>query len=153
MVGHSAQYTAKLQAVGLVVETKLLLQLWQSGMTVPMLYKEALTSGQFPVTARRLRNIVVECFAPRYLSHDAAPTLHLEVLLLSLTSEELHQFLLLFTCRANVILADFIRQVYWPRYRHATDLNSRQKKLLSMHGSLAATEREQGFESPTSPFR
>ena len=117
MVGHLAQYTVKLQAgLGLVAETKLLLQLWQSGMTVPLLYKEALASGQFPVTARRLRNIVVECFAPRYLSHDAAPTRHLKVLLPSLTSEELHQFLLLFTCRANFILTDFIRQVYWPRY-------------------------------------
>jgi hypothetical protein len=112
------QYTAKLQAgLGLVAETKLLLQIWEPGMTVPMLYKEALSSGQFPnVTARRLRNIVVECFAPRYLGKNAAPARHLKVLLPSLTSEELHQFLLLFTCRANVILADFIRQVYWPRY-------------------------------------
>jgi len=118
MVAHPAQYTAKLQAgLGLMTETKLLLQIWEPGMTVPTLYKEALASGQFPnVTARRLRNIVVECFAPRYLVREAAPACHLKILLPSLTSEELHQFLLLFTCRANLILADFICQVYWPRY-------------------------------------
>jgi len=117
-VAHLVRYTTKLQAgLGLVTETKLLLQIWEPGMTVPMLYKEALASGQFPsVTARRLRNIVVEGFAPRYLSYDAAPARHLKILLPSLTSEELHQFLLLFTCRANVILADFIRQIYWTRY-------------------------------------
>lgn len=65
-----AQYTAKLQAgLGLVAETKLLLRIWDPGMTASTLYKEALASGQFPnVTARRLRNIVVECFAPRYAS-------------------------------------------------------------------------------------
>lgn len=118
MGGHSEWYTAKLQAgLGLVAETKLLLQIWEPEMTVPLLYKEALASGQFPnVTARRLRNIVVECFAPRYLSHHAAPARHLKALLSSFTSDELHQFLLLFTCRANVILADFIRQIYWTRY-------------------------------------
>lgn len=117
-MGHQALYTAKLQAgLGLMAETKLLLQIWEPGMTVPLLYREALASGQFPnVTARRLRNIVAECFAPRYLSNDAAPVYHLKVLLPTLSSEELQQFLLLFTCRANVILADFIRQVYWPRY-------------------------------------
>ena len=118
MVAQAVQYTAKLQAgLGLILETKLLLQIWEPELSVSTLYKEALASGQFSnVTARRLRNIVVECFAPRYLSNDAAPARHLKILLPSLTSEELYQFLLLFTCRANVILADFIRQVYWPRY-------------------------------------
>lgn len=117
-MAQTAQYTAKLQAgLGLVAETKLLLQIWEPGMAVPTLYKEALASGQFPnVTARRLRNIVVECFAPRYLSHDAAPARHLNIMLPVLTSGELQQFLLLYTCRANSILADFIREVYWPCY-------------------------------------
>jgi hypothetical protein len=114
----SAPYTAKLQAgLGLVSETKLLLQLWEPGMTVPMLHREALESGQFPsMTARRLRNVVVECFAPRYLIDNAAPARYLKQLLTVLSNEELLQFFLLFTCRATPILADFIRQVYWPRY-------------------------------------
>jgi hypothetical protein len=117
-VANPSRYTAKLQAgLGLVAETKVLLQIWQPGMTVPSLYKEALDSGQFPnVTARRLRNIVVECFAPRYLSNNASPARHLKILLPSLTTEELQQFLMLFTCHANLILADFISQVYWSHY-------------------------------------
>lgn len=114
----SAPYTTKLQAgLGLVPETKLLLQLWEPSMSVPVLYQQALESGQFPgMTARRLRNVVVECFAPRYLGDGAAPARHLQQLLPTLGNKELLQFLLLFTCRSTPSLADFIRQVYWPRY-------------------------------------
>ena len=62
-------YTTQLQAgLGLVNETKTFLELWSPGMSANQLYQVALESGRFPtVTARRLRNIVVECFAPRYL--------------------------------------------------------------------------------------
>jgi hypothetical protein len=43
------------------------------------LHQVALESGRFPtVTARRLRNIVVECFAPRYLVSAGAPAAHLK---------------------------------------------------------------------------
>jgi len=117
-VSDTAPYTAKLQAgLGKVPETKLLLQLWEPGMPVSVLFKEALESGQFPgMTARRLRNLVVECFAHRYLADEAAPARHLKELLPVLTNEELLQFLLLFTCRSTSILADFIREVYWPNY-------------------------------------
>lgn len=111
-------YTAKLQAgLGLIPETKTLLQLWEPEMSVQSLYRVALDSGLFPnVTARRLLNIVRECFAHRYLKDGGAPARHLKLLLPSLGSEELQQLCLLFTCRANPILADFIREIYWTRY-------------------------------------
>jgi Putative inner membrane protein (DUF1819) len=86
-------------------------------MDVPSLYQAALNSGRFPnVSARRLKNIVVECFASRYLVDDGAPAKHLKKLEHALTSPELTQLLFLYTCRANRILADFVRQVYWDRY-------------------------------------
>lgn len=115
---QTAPYTAKLQAgLGLVAETKALLQLWRPGMTVPMLNRAALESGEFAgVTARRLRNIVVECFAPRYLVEEAAPARHLNILLPLLKQTELKQLLLLFTCRSTAILYDFVQKVYWLRY-------------------------------------
>ena len=60
-------YTTQLQAgLGLVRETKALLEIWKPGLSSVDLYEHALSSGQFPnVTARRLRNIIAECFAPR----------------------------------------------------------------------------------------
>ncbi len=69
IVTDNKPYTTQLQAgLGLVNETKTFLELWSPGMSANQLYQVALESGRFPtVTARRLRNIVVECFAPRYL--------------------------------------------------------------------------------------
>lgn len=114
----SKPYTTQLQAgLGLVNETKMLLELWAPGMTANQLHQAALESGRFPnVTARRLRNIVIECFAPRYLVAGGTPAAHLKRLAPSISTANLTQLLLVFTSRANPILGDFVRQVYWARY-------------------------------------
>ena len=116
-------YTTQLQAgLGLVNETKTLLDLWSQGMSAAQLYQVALSSGRFPtVTARRLRNIVVECFAPRYLVNDGAPAAHLKRLSASLSTPHLTQLMLIFTSRANPIFGDFVRDVYWVRYTGGYD--------------------------------
>jgi hypothetical protein len=62
------------------------------------------------VTARRLRNIVVECFAPRYLVAGGAPAAHLKRLSAPISTADLTQLMLVFTSRANPILGDFVRQ-------------------------------------------
>ena len=79
-MAENKPYTTQLQAgLGLVNETKTLLDLWSPGMSAVQLHQVALESGRFPtVTARRLRNIVVECFAPRYLVSGGAPAAHLK---------------------------------------------------------------------------
>lgn len=118
IVIDSNPYTTQLQAgLGLVSETKALLELWSPGMSANQLHQLALESGRFPnVTARRLRNIVVECFAPRYLVAGGRPSMHLKRLAPTISTTDLTQLLLIFTCRANLILGDFVRQVYWGRY-------------------------------------
>ena len=110
-------YTTQLQAgLGLVNETKTLLDLWSPGMSAAQLHQVALESGRFPtVTARRLRNVVTECFAPRYLREPKVAQL-LQLLLDRLTVAEHNQLLFIYTARANLVLADFVREVYWPRY-------------------------------------
>jgi hypothetical protein len=111
-------YTTQLQAgLGLVNETKALLDLWSPGMSANQLHQVALESGRFPtVTARRLRNIVVECFAPRYLIAEGEPATYLKRLSSTIATADLTQLMFLFTSRANPILGDFVRQVYWGRY-------------------------------------
>jgi len=111
-------YTSQLGAgLGLVNETKTLFELYSHGMSANQLYQVALESGRFPtVTARRLRNIVVECFAPRYLVSGGAPAAHLKQLTATISTANLMQLMLVYTSRANQILGDFIRQVYWARY-------------------------------------
>jgi hypothetical protein len=111
-------YTSQLGAgLGLVDETKTLLELWSPSMSANQLHQVALDSGRFPtVTARRLRNIVVECFAPRYLVAGGAPAAQLKRLSVSISTADLTQLMLVYTCRANPILGDFVRYVYWARY-------------------------------------
>lgn len=118
MAAQRGLYTTQLQAgLGLVSETKDLLELWRPGLSPAQLHQLALQSGRFPqVTARRLRNIVSECFAPRYLVSDGAPAKHLKRLSAVSSGAELVQLMLIFTARANPILGDFIRSVYWARY-------------------------------------
>lgn len=137
-------YTTQLQAgLGLIDETKTLLELWAPGMDVARLLQAALHSGSFPnVAARRLRNIIAECFAPRYLVHHGAPVCHLKRLLPHLSALELQQLLLIYTSRANPILADFIRQVYWARYAggHVELSNEEARRFVESaidHGRMA----------------
>lgn len=118
IVDNHHPYTTQLQAgLGLVDESRTLLDLWSIGMSSTQLHQVALESGRFPtVTARRLRNIVVECFAPRYLVAEGAAAAHLKRLAGTVATADLVQLMLIHTCRANPILGDFVRQVYWARY-------------------------------------
>lgn len=114
-VPHQA-YTTQLGAgLGLVEETKTLLSLYEEGMSSTQLYDAALTSGLFPmVSARRLRNIISECFTPRYIK--SGTVLYLKKLAESVSSALLIQIFLVHTASANRVLQDFISEVYWPRY-------------------------------------
>jgi hypothetical protein len=120
-VGEKKNYTTQLQAgLGLMEETKLLLSIYQPGMTVTQLHEGALTSGLFPmVSARRLRNIIAECFSPRYLKTNSANLLKL--INGRLPSVIFSQFLLIFTVLANRVLFDFITEVYWSLYASGRD--------------------------------
>ncbi len=113
-----APYNVNLQAgLGLIDETKQLLNLWQPGMSSALLFEAALNSGQFgSMSARRLTNLVKECFAPRYLIQKGIPARLIKSALPMLTTIAGEQLFLLYTTRANQILADFIRDVYWPKY-------------------------------------
>jgi hypothetical protein len=115
-VTEAVQYTTQLQAgLGLVEETKLLLSIYEPGQTSSGLYESALNSGLFPmVSARRLRNIVSECFAPRYIKQGGAS--ELKRLSHEVSTTTLNQLLMVYTAGANLIFRDFVREVYWPHY-------------------------------------
>ena len=109
-------YTTQLQAgLGLREETKSLFEIWQPGMNTQALYDASLDSGMFPnVTARRLRNIVAECFFARYLRDEDVAN-HVKVLLPLLLPQEMSQIFYLYTARSNYILAEFVKNVYWQK--------------------------------------
>jgi hypothetical protein len=121
IVADNKPYTTQLQAgLGLVNETRMLLDLWSPGMSANRLHQVALESGRFPtVTARRLRNIVVECFAPRYLVTGGTPAMHLKRLAPTISTVDLTQLLPYFPIRGRVpgLRTAFFR----PRRQRATD--------------------------------
>jgi len=121
---NQGNYTTKLGAgFGIIEETYILLDLWQEGMSPTELYRAALASGQFPnITARRLKNIVIDAFAPRYLVENAKPARLLKSLKNTLSRKVFEQLLFLYTARANLILADFVREIYWPSYAAGHDV-------------------------------
>lgn len=111
-------YTVKLSAgLGLIEETRKLLDLWSPGISAAELTRQALESGQFPnITSRRLKNIVTDGFKPRYMVNNAAPAALLKDLVGKLNNREFNQLLFVYTCRAHLILEDFVREVYWSAY-------------------------------------
>src|SRR5215213_4835404 len=94
---NNRPYTTKFQAgLGLINETGVLLELWEPGMNRQQLHELALRSGVFPnITARRLLNIISECFAHRYLTDGGKPALALKELISVLHSSEFQQLLLI----------------------------------------------------------
>jgi hypothetical protein len=122
-VDVASHYSIRLNAgLGLVSETGRLLELWQEGTTAQTLLKAAMESGAFPsLSARRLRNIVIEAFAPRFLIEGGQPARILKAVHGRIGAANFRQLLLIYTCRANPVLADFIRDVYWTRYAAGQD--------------------------------
>ncbi|KKM11540.1 membrane protein [Clostridiales bacterium PH28_bin88] len=121
-------YTTQLQAgLGAIEETRKLLELWEPDMSASQLFQYALDSGNFPsMSARRLQNLISECFAPRYLVVNDYPAIILKKLEPILTRIEFTQLLFLFTCRANLILTDFVREIYWHRYSSGYEIISNE---------------------------
>src|SRR5271166_2828955 len=118
-MGESRQYTTQLGAgLGMVQETFDLLRLWQHGDTPKQLSDKAIRTGVFSrTTARRARNIVIEMFAPRFLADGGKSVSYLKCLIESnIPADDLTQLFFLYTARAQLIFADFVTDVYWPRY-------------------------------------
>ena len=111
-------YTSQLHAgVGLVDETFLLLELWQPGMSGSDVAELVLQSGRLPMmSARRIRNLVAECFVPRYVQHDGLIASRLKKLKDIVSYNEMEQLLFIYTCRVHTILRDFVADVYWNAY-------------------------------------
>jgi hypothetical protein len=110
--------TALSKGQGLIPETLSLLQIWKPGMTSSQLVSSALDTGILAkATAHRVRGVITEGFGPRYLVDSPAPALHLRYLLArGVPIKGLLQLFFVYAARANLILHDFVREVYWVKY-------------------------------------
>jgi len=119
-------YTTNLsKAQGMVPETLELLELWEPGMSVADLKARVRAVGALGrATQVRVDDLVGRGFAQRYLIDDGRPALWLKRILNSRISRSvLRQLMLLYAVRANLILRDFITDVYWMKCRsHAGEV-------------------------------
>lgn len=138
-MSNARAYTTQLQAgLGMIHETMDLLRLWQHGDHAARLSEKAVASGLFSrTTARRARNIVAEMFAPRFLIGAGRPACYLKHLVeCSVNSEDLSQLFFIYAARAQAIFADFVTDVYWPRYSTGSQTLSRAEAEAFVHRAL-----------------
>ena len=145
-------YTTQLQAgLGMIHETLDLLRLWHPGDGPTKLADRAIASGIFSrTTARRARNIVAEMFAPRFLGEGGKAALNLKQLVDSnQTQEDLTQLFFLYTARAQAVLADFVTEVYWPRYTSGTSSISRLEGETFIYHALDSGKMQKRWTETT----
>lgn len=115
----SPHYTTNLsKAQGMVPETIELLELWEPGMSVGQLKHRVRATGALgKATQVRVDDLVGRAFAQRYLTGEGKSAKWLRRLLLARAPRGLlRQLILIYTARANLILHDFISEVFWLKY-------------------------------------
>jgi hypothetical protein len=139
MPENPANYTTQLGAgLGMINETLDLLRLVEPGDNVTRLSARVVESGLFSrTTARRAHNIVAEMFAPRYFVRGDQPARFLHTLVTArLPQDDFRQLCFLHTARAQTVFADFVVQVYWPRYSAGARSLSRSEAESFIHRGL-----------------
>ncbi|KIH76250.1 Putative inner membrane protein [Geoalkalibacter ferrihydriticus] len=146
------RYTTQLQAgLGMIPETMDLLRLWEPGMIPSHLADRAVEEGLFSrATARRTRNLVAEMFAPRYLVEQGAVASRLKFLLEQrFPSSALTQVFYLQTARAQRVFADFVIEVYWPKYMAGALSLVREDAESFIHRALDAGKMQKRWSETT----
>lgn len=151
-MGTEQNYTTQFQAgLGMVPETLSLLGIWQPGMSASQLADNVIEQGVFArTTARRARNIAAEMFAPRYLTDRGVPAQRLKSLLEArVAGDFLSQLFFLHTARAQRIFADFVREIFWPRYAAGADSLSKSDSEQFILRALDAGRMEKRWTEST----
>lgn len=98
-----------------------IIRLWEPDDNRQDIYAKALDSGLFStLTARSLKNVIVEIFAPRFLDEEAKPwTMIIKRYQDVWPRGLIAQMNLLQTARAHFLVRDFLEQEFWPRVEAA----------------------------------
>ena len=132
-------YSSKLSSgFGALQETRDFLRLWTPGMTPKVLVDLAVRQGVFgEATERRIYDQVNDVFAPRYMIDDGRPAQQLQVLLSAgCGGVDFAQLCFLHTCRVQVMLREFVLQVYWDYARQRATTIDRAAAMRFIHQGL-----------------
>lgn len=104
------------------------LDLWEPADSIQDLENKVLEKGILPdVTSRRARNLVAEMWAPRFSPHEFTGASDMKAIMDRLSRSSIQQFFCLFTARAQLIVREFITQLYWPTYEGGRSVLSRDE--------------------------
>ena len=108
-----------LKGTGLIQETLTLVECYEGDESVLDFHKRILESGLLSKsTENRVKDIVRNVFAGRYLGYDLPIPIYLKEMRDNYTSMDvITQLFYIYTCRANPVLADFISEIYFPLSR------------------------------------
>jgi hypothetical protein len=125
---------------GMIAETIVLLNHWQPGESPPQFRNRVIAEGLLPkATSYRASDLVSRVFAPRYLRSGDVPAKWLKTLVdAGWQGEKLSQIFLIYTARENLILRDFIAEVYWPHFRAGARLIHKQEGLNFLKAAAAS---------------
>jgi len=132
------KYTTELsKGQGAIPEMLAVLDVWEPGLKVFDLKQKVLDDGAIArATAVRVKDIVGRVFSSRFLKDEAKPAINIKRLLQGgMRPSQLTQIFLIYTCRANDILHDFICDVYWPKYGAGSIYITRQDALDFLEAS------------------
>lgn len=132
------KYTTELsKGQGAIPEMLAVLEVWEPGLKVVELKQKVLDSGAIArATSVRVKDIVGRVFSSRFLRDDAKPAINIKRLLEGgARPTQLTQIFLIYTCRANDVLHDFICDVYWSKYSTGSIYITRQDALDFLEAS------------------
>lgn len=111
------------KGTGLVSETLALLTVYNPTQSKSELTENVISSDILVKNSpARIKDIVQIGFYKRYMKDDSTIPMHLKSLYEAhLSIEVLSQIFLIYTVRANPILRDFIKEIYWPSVKNGAD--------------------------------
>lgn len=118
-MNHKKYTSDLLKGTGLIQETLLLLNLYTPNMPKDQMTKNAIESNLLVKASNmRIKDIVEIVFYKRYVNEDSSVPINLKIILShNLSLDLISQLLLIYTSRTNLILKDFIIDVYWPEVK------------------------------------
>ncbi len=127
-----------LKGTGLIQETMVLIDLYKEGMSKQELIEQVL---QFNPLAKkhsnRAKDIVNHAFYRRFLKDGESSILEIQQLRNNLVSlEAISQILFIYTCRANIILFDFVKEVFQPISKNGNPILSEKIALDFINNAI-----------------
>src|SRR6185312_16069506 len=140
-----------LKGTGLIQETLLLLDIYEPGISKKDLIEGVIQSNVLVKSHKnRIKDIIKHVFYRRFFTHGESAVIALKKLRAAhIPLETLSQLFLVYTCRRNLILFDFITEVYQKLAQQNESILPQDAATLFIEESLRSGHMEQAWAEST----